>query len=45
MKNKDRYPTLANLDKVLKQQNAQILADIEEAQASIEFFENYVPKV
>jgi hypothetical protein len=43
-KNKDRFPTLVNLDKVLKTQNSQIQSDIEELQESIKFFENYVPK-
>jgi len=43
-KNKDRFPTLVNLDKVLKTQNSQIQSDIEELQESITFFENYVPK-
>jgi len=43
-KNKDRFPTLVNLDKVLKTQNSQIQSDIEELQESIKFFEDYVPK-
>ncbi|MDR0462228.1 MAG: hypothetical protein LBG88_02755 [Christensenellaceae bacterium] len=42
-KNKDRYPTLANLDRVLKEQNKQLVKDLDEVQKAIEFFENYVP--
>jgi sortase (surface protein transpeptidase) len=42
-KNKDRYPTLANLDKVLKEQNKQLVKDVGEIQKAIEFFENYNP--
>jgi len=42
-KNKDRYPTLVSLDKVLKSQNSQLLRDIEEMQGNITFFESYVP--
>jgi hypothetical protein len=37
-KNKDRYPTLENLDKVLHAQNAQIKADIEEVKAAMLIF-------
>jgi chromosome segregation ATPase len=37
-KNKDRYPTLENLDKVLHSQNDQIKADIEEVKAAMTIF-------
>ncbi|MDR0383812.1 MAG: hypothetical protein LBH47_00600 [Christensenellaceae bacterium] len=37
-KNKDRYPTLENLDRVLRAQNAQIRADIEEVNAAATLF-------
>jgi len=39
-KNRDRFPTLENLDKVLKGQNRQLVSDIEEYRTAIEFFEN-----
>jgi colicin import membrane protein len=39
-KNKDRYPTLDNLNKVLQAQNKQILSDIEEMNNAIVFFES-----
>jgi hypothetical protein len=42
-KNKDRYPTLHSLDKVLKQQNSQLLSDIDEINQTIKFFESYTP--
>jgi hypothetical protein len=37
-KNKDRYPTLENLDKVLRAQNEQIKADIEEVKTAMAIF-------
>jgi hypothetical protein len=37
-KNKDRYPTLENLDKVLHAQNEQIKADIDEVKAAMAIF-------
>jgi len=42
-RNKDRYPTLASLDRVLKSTNEQIRTDIKEVEEAIMFFENYVP--
>lgn len=39
-KNKDRFPTLENLDRVLQSQNKQLLSDIEEMQLAIDFLEN-----
>jgi len=38
-KNRDRFPTLENLDKVLRGQNRQIRSDIEEYEKAISFFE------
>jgi len=38
-KNRDRYPTLENLSRVLTQQNKQLLSDIEELEQAISFFE------
>jgi len=38
-RNKDRFPTLENLNKVLQSQNKQLLSDIEEIQMAVEFFE------
>ena len=40
LKNKDRYPTLENLSKVLTQQNKQLRGDIEEIEQAISFFES-----
>ncbi|MCM1404196.1 MAG: hypothetical protein NC133_01655 [Prevotella sp.] len=37
-KNKDRYPTLENLDKVLRAQNEQIHRDLEEVKAAMAMF-------
>lgn len=37
-KNKDRYPTLENLDRVLRAQNEQIHRDIEEVKSAMEMF-------
>ncbi len=37
-KNKDRYPTLENLDKVLRAQNEQIRNDLEEVKAAMAMF-------
>ncbi|MDR0976108.1 MAG: hypothetical protein LBM01_04110 [Christensenellaceae bacterium] len=43
-KNKDRYPALENLDKVLRAQNLQITTDIEEAKLAMEMFERNTKK-
>jgi hypothetical protein len=43
-KNRDRYPTLANLDRVLRSQNKQLLADIDEMNHAIVFFEEEAGK-
>jgi len=37
-KNKDRYPTLENLDRVLRAQNEQIRRDLEEVKSAMEMF-------
>ena len=42
LKNKDRYPSLENLSKVLSQQNKQLRSDIEEVEQAIAFFESNV---
>ena len=37
-KNKDRYPTLENLDRVLRAQNEQIRRDLEEVKSAMAMF-------
>ena len=37
-KNKDRYPTLENLDRVLRAQNEQIRHDLEEVKSAMAMF-------